>query len=90
MQLLQAARKTSASDDACARELLDTVPIVPPLDLPILPLVYEQTADISGTLWEKTPQGEWRLRASFAGIGFKEFTSLTTVSRSEGAGRQGQ
>ena len=60
---------------------LDTVPIVPPLDLPILPLVYEQTADITGTLWEKTPQGEWRERTSFAGTGFKEYTSLTTVPR---------
>jgi hypothetical protein len=58
---------------------LDTVPIVPPLDLPIRPLVYEQTADITGTLWEKTPQGEWRLLTSFAGTGFKEYTSLTTV-----------
>src|SRR5437773_2506206 len=60
---------------------LDTVPIVPPLDLPILPLVYEQTADITGTLWEKTPQGEWRELTSFAGTGFKEYTSLTTVPR---------
>jgi hypothetical protein len=58
---------------------LDTVPIVPPLDLPVRPLVYEQTADITGTLWEKTPAGEWRLLTSFAGPGFKEYTSLTTV-----------
>ena len=58
---------------------LDTMPIVPPLDLPIRPLVYEQTADITGTLWEKTPQGEWRELTSFAGTGFKEYTSLTTV-----------
>jgi len=58
----------------------DTVPIVPPLDLPVLPLVYEQTADITGTLWEKTPAGEWRLLTSFAGPGFKEYTSLTAVT----------
>jgi hypothetical protein len=56
------------------------VPIVPPLDLPVLPLVYEQTADITGTLWEKTPAGEWRLLTSFAGPGFKEYTSLTAVT----------
>jgi len=58
---------------------LDTVPIVPPLALPVRPLVYEQTADVTGTLWEKTPAGHWQLLASFAGTGFKEYTSLTTV-----------
>lgn len=57
----------------------DTVPIVPRLDLPVLPVVYEQTADVTGTLWEKTPAGEWRLLTSFAGTGFEEYTSLTTV-----------
>ena len=38
-----------------------------------------QTADVTGTLWEKTPAGHWQLLASFAGTGFKEYTSLTTV-----------
>jgi len=58
----------------------ETVPIVPPLDFPIRPLVYEQTADITGALWERTPPGEWRLLTSFTGSGFKEYTSLTAVS----------
>ena len=57
----------------------DTVPIVPLLDLPIRPLVYEQTADVTGTLRERTPQGEWHLLTLFAGTGFKEYTSLTAV-----------
>ncbi len=57
----------------------DTVPVVPPLDLPLLPLVYEQTADITGRLWKKTASGQPRLLKSFAGMGFKEYTSITTV-----------
>jgi hypothetical protein len=61
-------------------EAQETVPIVPPLDLPLRPLVYEQTAHITGTLWEKTPRGEWRRLTSFTGTGFKEYTSLTTVN----------
>jgi hypothetical protein len=35
----------------------ETVAIVPPLDLPIRPLVYEQTAETTGALWERTPEG---------------------------------
>jgi hypothetical protein len=61
-------------------QALDTVPIVPPLQLPVLPVVYEQTADITGKLWRKTPSGERRLLASFAGMGFKEYTSLAIVT----------
>jgi hypothetical protein len=60
-------------------EARETVPIVPPLDSPLRPLVYEQTADITGALWGRTPQGDWRLLTSFTGPGFKEYTSLTTV-----------
>ena len=58
---------------------IETVPIVPPLQLPVLPLVYEQTAEITGKLWKKTPSGERRLLASLAGMGFKEYTSLAFV-----------
>jgi hypothetical protein len=53
--------------------------LVEPEACAALPLVYERTADITGTLWEKTPHGEWRLLTCFAGTGFKEYTNLTTV-----------
>ena len=59
---------------------LDTVGIAPPLALPVRPLIYEQTAEVTGTLWEKTPAGSWQRLASFADTGFKEYTSLTTVA----------
>jgi hypothetical protein len=59
-----------------------TLPIVPPLDIPLLPepLLYEQTARIAGAVWGKDPQGGWLLRASFDGGGFKEYTSVTAAS----------
>jgi hypothetical protein len=60
-------------------EAVDTEGIVPPLNLPIRPLIYEQTARVTGVLWEKGARGEWRRRTSFAGLGFKEYTSLTAV-----------
>jgi len=60
-------------------EARGTLPIVPPLDIPLLPepLLYEQTARIAGALWERDPQGPWRLLTSFDGGGFKEYTSVT-------------
>jgi hypothetical protein len=58
----------------------ETVPIVPPLNFPIRPLVYEQTADVAGALWERTPPGDWRLLTTFADTGFKEYTSVTVAS----------
>jgi hypothetical protein len=61
-------------------EALDTEPIVPPLDLPVRPLIYEQTARVTGVLWVRDADGEWRRRATFGSLGFKEYTSLTAVA----------
>ena len=60
-------------------DALGTLEVVPPLDIPLLPdpLLYEQTARVAGALWEKDPQGAWRLLKSFDGDGFKEYTSVT-------------
>ncbi len=57
---------------------LDTAALEAPVEIPFLrrePLLYEQTADDDGTLWEKDPAGEWRLVVRFRGGGFKEYTT---------------
>ena len=58
----------------------DTVPVLPPpqLPLPLVPVIYEQTADYTGWLWEKDQAGEWRLARTFRGPGFKEYTGVTS------------
>lgn len=60
-------------------DALATEGIVPPLDLPVRPLIYEQTVRVTGVLWERDEAGGWRLRTRFAGLGFKEYTSLTAA-----------
>ncbi len=40
-------------------------------------LIYEQTAEYTGRLWQKSPSGAWRLAKSFQGGGFKEYTAKT-------------
>jgi hypothetical protein len=58
-----------------------TVPVRPPpeLPLPLVPVIYEQTANYAGWLWEKDQAGEWQLARTFAGPGFKEYTGVTAV-----------
>jgi hypothetical protein len=46
-------------------DVVETEPIVPPLDLPIRPLIYEQTARVTGALWERDAEGAWQRRATF-------------------------
>jgi hypothetical protein len=60
---------------------IETVPVRPPpqLPLPLVPVIYEQTAIYAGWLWERDPSGEWRLARSFQGQGFKEYTGVTAV-----------
>lgn len=59
---------------------LATEPIIPPLEIPLLPepLLYEQTAEFAGRIWEKDEAGRWRLLTSFGGTGFKEYTTVTS------------
>jgi hypothetical protein len=60
-----------------------TEPIIPPLEIPLLPepLLYEQTAEFTGRVWEKDEGGRWRLLRSFGGTGFKEYTTVTARDR---------
>lgn len=55
-----------------------TEPIPPPTDWPLglLPVVYEQSGPVSGSVWESPGNGEWRLRATFQGPGYKEYTTI--------------
>jgi hypothetical protein len=55
-----------------------TVPVLPPdyLPLPLIPVIYEQTADFRGWLWERDQAGVWVLIRSFGGDGFKEYTGI--------------
>ena len=57
----------------------DTVPVTPPreIPLPLIPVIYEQTADFSGSFWESDGAGTWRLVRAFRGGGFKEYTDVT-------------
>lgn len=58
---------------------VDTLPVLPPpeIPLPLVPVIYEQTADFVGSFWEKNESGQWRLVQSFGGGGFKEYTDVT-------------
>ena len=60
-----------------------TVPVLPPdyLPLPFVPVIYEQTADFRGWLWEKDQAGTWVLIRSFGGDGFKEYTGIALPPR---------
>ena len=60
-------------------ETIATEFVLPPpeLALPLVPLIYEQTAEFSGVLWKKNAAGGWTLATSFGGGGFKEYTSVT-------------
>jgi hypothetical protein len=59
----------------------ETVPVRPPpqIPLPLVPVIYEQTADFAGWLWEKDPAGAWQLTRAFRGDGFKEYTGISAV-----------
>ncbi len=39
------------------------------------PIIYEQTAEYHGWLWQKDRDGTWELAAPFSGNGFKEYTA---------------
>lgn len=58
-----------------------TEPIPPPTDWPPgpMPVLYEQSAQVSGAVWENGGGGQWRLLRTFEGAGFKEYT--TTARR---------
>ncbi len=58
-----------------------TVPVRPPpqLPLPLVPVIYEQTADYAGWLWERDTTGAWHLTRTFGGPGFKEYTGVSSV-----------
>lgn len=47
-----------------------------PFPLPDV-IIYEQTAQCEGQLWEKNAAGEWVLLVSFDGDGFKEYAART-------------
>ena len=50
------------------------------LPLPLVPVIYEQTADYVGLLVGKRSGGRtWQLARTFRGPGFKEYTGVTTV-----------
>ena len=53
--------------------------VVPPagLPLPLVPVIYEQTAAFRGSVWRKDVAGTWSLARSFTGPGFKEYTGVT-------------
>jgi hypothetical protein len=55
-----------------------TVPVLPPpqIPLPLVPVIYEQTADFLGWIWEKDAAGEWTFVRSFGGRGWKEYTEI--------------
>jgi hypothetical protein len=74
----------AATDDRAlvvSMNAIETVPVRPPpqLPLPLVPVIYEQTADYTGWLWEKDDGGAWRLTRTFHGRGFKEYTGVTAV-----------
>lgn len=58
-----------------------TVPVRPPpqLPLPLVPVIYEQTAEYLGWLLEKQSAGGWNVVRSFAGSGWKEYTGISAV-----------
>jgi hypothetical protein len=60
---------------------IETVPVRPPpqVPLPLVPVIYEQTADYVGWVWDKDAAGGWQLARSFRGQGFKEYTGVTAV-----------
>ncbi|MCS6805184.1 MAG: hypothetical protein RMM98_16255 [Acidobacteriota bacterium] len=39
------------------------------------PIIYEQTAQYTGQLWQKNASGQWQPLMSFSGNGFKEYTA---------------
>ena len=53
---------------------IDTVPVRPPpeLPLPLVPVIYEQTAEYRGLVVGENQTGAWQLARTFAGPGFKE------------------
>ena len=55
--------------------------VLPPPEIPLqlIPIVYEQTAEISGSVWQKNAEGEWTLSKVFRGGGFKEYTNFTVL-----------
>jgi hypothetical protein len=57
------------------------VPVRPPpeLPLPLVPVIYEQSAAYSGVLFELGAAGEWRPALTFEGPGFNEYTGISTV-----------
>jgi len=58
-----------------------TLPVVPPpqLPLPLVPVIYEQTATFTGWIWRRDAAGGWSAVRSFAGPGFKEYTGVTVA-----------
>jgi hypothetical protein len=60
---------------------IETVPVRPPLQLPppLVLVIYGQTADCTGWLWEKDDAGARRLTRTFHGRGFKEYAGVTAV-----------
>jgi hypothetical protein len=59
----------------------ETVPVRPPpqLPLPLVPVIYEQTADFIGWLWDRNSAGEWTFTRAFGGAGYKEYTGISPV-----------
>ena len=61
-------------------DAVQTQAVRAPPELPfpvIVPTIWEQTARITGWLWEKRPDGTRLLRAAFDGDGFKEYTGVS-------------
>ena len=56
-----------------------TIPVLPPpeVPLPLVPVIYEQNADVLGWLWEKNDVGDWTFVRAFGGRGFNEYTAVT-------------
>ena len=60
----------------------ETQALLPPPNIPFLflkPLLFEQTASYSGSLWERDHAFGWQLVHLFFGSGFKEFATRTTA-----------
>jgi hypothetical protein len=62
---------------------LATIPLLPPpeLPLPLVPVIYEQTAEFLGWVWQKSATGAWTFARAFGGGGFKEYTDVTVSTR---------
>lgn len=59
-------------------DVRDTLPLTMGVPIAFLPypIIYEQTAQYQGWLWEKNQWGKLRFRENFSGEGFKEYTAL--------------